>query len=159
MHIKKLMKQFEEIMSAATFAEAGEFETAQGMLHERKKILLVLTGRETDMKAARYAVNTSKRIGAGIEILYLAKDNQEKSFLEEYLKELKTKGIEYKVTPCEKSLKEEIAVYIEKEKDIEFVVIDSDELGVLSAKDKKAALNEWERLKCPVVLVSELAKT
>ena len=56
-------------------------------------------------------------------------------------------------------MKEEITGYIEKEKDIEFVVIDSDELGVLSAKDKKAVLNEWERLKCPVVLVSELAKT
>lgn len=153
------MKQFEQIMSAAAFAEAGEFETAKKILYERKKVLLVLTGRETDMKAARYAVNTSKRIGAGIEILYLAKDSQEKSFLEEYLKELKTKGIAYQVTQCESSLKEEIARFIEKEKDIEFVVIDSDELGVCSAKDKKAALHEWERLRCPVVLVSGLAKT
>ena len=157
MHIKELMKQFEKIMSAATFAEAGEFETAKGMLHERKKVLLVLTGRETDMKAARYALNTSKRIGAGIEILYLAKDSQEKSFLEEYLKELKTKGIAYQVTPCEKSLKEEITRFIEKEKDIEFVVIDSDEVGIRSGKDKKAAMDEWERLKCPIVLVSELS--
>jgi len=153
------MKQFEKIMSAATFAEAGEFETAKKMLHERKKVLLVLTGREADMKAARYALNTSKRIGAGIEILYLAKDSQEKSFLEEYLKELKTKGIEYQVTPCEKSLKEEITRFIEKEKDIEFVVIDSDEVSFCSGKDEKEALNEWERLKCPIVLVSELSKT
>jgi hypothetical protein len=153
------MKQFEKIMSAAAFAEAGEFETAKRMLYERKKVLLVLTGRETDMKAARYAVNTSKRIGAGIEVLYLAKNSEERSFLEESLKELKTKGIAYQVTECEKSLKGEIARFIEKEKDIEFVVIDSDELGVHSAKDQKAALNEWERLRCPVVLVSELAKT
>jgi len=159
MHIKELMKQFEKIMSAAAFAEAGEFETARKMLHERKKVLLVLTGRETDMKAARYAVNTSKRIGAGIEILYLARNSEEKSFLEEYLKELKQKGIAYQVTQCEESLKEEITRFIEKEKDIEFVVIDSDELGIRSAKDKKAALHEWERLRCPVVLVSELAKT
>ena len=159
MHIKELMKQFEKIMSAATFAEAGEFDTAKKMLHERKKVLLVLTGRETDMKAARYALNTSKRIGAGIEILYLAKDSQEKSFLEEYLKELKTKGIAYQVTPCEKSLKEEITRFIEKEKDIEFVVIDSDEVGIRSVKDKKATLDEWERLRCPVVLVSKLVKT
>jgi len=153
------MKQFEKIMSAAAFAEAGEFETAKRMLYERKKVLLVLTGRETDMKAARYAVNTSKRVRAGIEILYLAKDSEEKSFLEEYLQELKTKGIEYHVTPCEKSLKEEITRFIEKERDIEFVVIDSDEIGVCSARDQKAALNEWERLRCPVVLVSESAKT
>jgi len=146
-------------MSAAAFAEAGEFETAKRMLHERKKVLLVLTGRETDMKAARYAVNTGKRIGAGIEILYLARDSQEKSFLEEYLKELKMKGIEYQVTRCEKSLKEEVKRFIEKEKDIEFVVIDSDEVEVCSGRDRKLALQEWERLMCPVVLVSELAKT
>ena len=159
MHIKELMKQFEKIMSAAAFAEAGEFETARKMLDERKKVLLVLTGRETDMKAARYAVNTSKRIGAGIEILYLAQDSEEKSFLEEYLKELKAKGIAYQVTQCERSLKEEITRFIEKEKDIEFVVIDSEEVGARTAKDQKAALHEWERLRCPVVLVSDLAKT
>ncbi len=159
MHIKETMKQFEKIMSAAAFAEAGEFETAKRMLYERKKVLLVLTGTEKDMKAARYAVNMSNRIEAGIEILYLAKNSQEKSFLEEYLQELKTKGIEYQVTQCEKSLKEEITRFIEKEKDIEFVVIDSDEAGVRSVKDKKAVLNDWERLRCPVVLVSELAKT
>lgn len=159
MHIKELMKQFEKIMSAAAFAEAGEFDTAKSMLHEKKKVLLVLTGRETDMKAARYAVNTSKRIGAGIEILYLVKDSQEKSFLEEYLKELKTKGIAYHVTQCEKSLKVEVRRFIAKEKDIEFVVIDSDEQVVRSAKGRKISLHEWERLRCPVVLVSELAKT
>jgi hypothetical protein len=110
------------------------------------------------MKAARYAVNTSNRIGAGIEILYLVKDRQEKSFLEEYLKELKTKGIAYHVTQCEKSLKEEVRRFIAKEKDIEFVVIDSDEQVVRSAKGRKISLHEWERLRCPVVLVSELAK-
>ena len=159
MHIKELMKQFEKIMSAAAFAEAGEFETARRMLHERKRVLLVLTGREADMKAAKFAVNTSKRIGAGIEILYLASNTEEKSFLEAYLKELKTKGIAYHVTQCDNSLKEEVRRFIEKEKDIEFVVIDSDELGVRSAKGRKIALHEWERLRCPVVLVSELAKT
>jgi hypothetical protein len=158
-HIKELMKQFEKIMSAAAFAEAGEFETAKRMLNERRKVLLVLTGGEPDMKAAKYAINTSKRIGAGIEILYLARNNEEKSFLEEYLEELKTKGIEYQVTQCEKSLKEEITRFIEKEKDIEFVVIDSDEVVVRSAKGRKIALYEWESLKCPVVMVSELAKT
>ena len=159
MHIKELMKQFEKIMSAAAFAEAGEFETARRMFHEGKKVLLVLTGRETDTKAARYAVNTSKRIGAEIEILYLARNRDEKPFLEEYLKELKTKGIAYHVTQCEKSLKEEVTRFIEKEKDIEFVAIDSDEVVVRSAKGRKISLHEWERLRCPIVLVSELAKT
>ena len=57
MHIKKLVQQFEEIMSSAAFAEAGEPDTAIKILHERRKVLLVLTGEETDMKAAQYALN------------------------------------------------------------------------------------------------------
>ena len=154
MHIKELVRQFEEIMSAVTFAEAGEPDTALKILHDRKKVLLVLTGEETDMKAARYALSTSKRIRAGIEILYLAKNRDEKSFLEQYLNELKTKGVEYEVTECKESLKEAINRFIEKEKDIQFVVIDSEDLGVRSVKDRKTSLEEWERLRCPVVLVS-----
>jgi hypothetical protein len=158
MHIKELMKRFEEIMSSAAFAEAGEFETAKRMLYERHKVLLVLTGMETDMKAAKYAFNTSKRMGARIEILYLAQNGEEKSFLEKYLRELKAKGIEYQITQCEGSLKEEINRFIEKEKDIQFVVIDSEDVGMRSAKDQKTALDDWHRLKCPVVLVSQLAR-
>ena len=157
MHVKELMRQFQEIMSATAFAEAGEFDAAKDILRKRRKVLLVLTGMETDMKAARYALNTSRRIGAGIEILYLAKSDAEQIFLERYMKELKAKGVDYQITQCEGSVKDGIAGFIEKEKDIQFVVIDSADLGLRSARDQKAALEEWERLKCPVVLVSELA--
>ena len=91
------------------------------------------------MKAARYALNICKRIRVGIEILYITKNNEEIPFLEEYLKELKTKGIEYQVTRCKKSMKEEIIRFIEKEKDIQFVVIDSDDAGIDSVSDKPKA--------------------
>ncbi len=154
MYIKELVRQFGEIMSAAAFAEAGEPDTALKVLHGRKKILLVLTGAETDMKAARYALNTSKRIRAEIEILYLAKDSQEKTSLEASLKELQAKGIEYQVTECKESLKEAITLFIEKEKGIQFVVVDSHDLAIASEREAKKTLEEWERLRCPVVLVS-----
>lgn len=159
MHIKELVKQFEEIMSAAAFAEAGETDTAINILHERRKVLLVLTGVETDMKAARYALNICKRIKIGIEILYITRNNDEISFLEEYLKELKTKGIEYKVRRCKESMKKEIIRFIEKEKGIQFVVIDSQDLEINSKGDKPETLKKWERINCPLVLVSSLSKT
>ena len=159
MHIKSLVKQFEEIMSSVAFAEAGEIGTAIKILHERHKVLLVLTGEETDMKAARYALNICKRIGVGIEILYITKNNDEIPFLEEYLKELKTKGIEYQVRRVRESMKEEIARFTEKEKNIQFVVIDSQDLGIRSESDKPETLKKWERLTCPLVLVSGFSKT
>jgi hypothetical protein len=159
MHIKSLVKQFEEIMSSAAFAEAGEVGGAMKILHERHKVLLVLTGEETDMKAARYALNICKRIGAGIEILYITKSDNEIPFLEEYLNELKAKGIEYKVRRCKESMKEEIMKFLEKENDIQFVVIDSQDLGIDSASDTPETLKKWERLTCPLVLVSGFART
>jgi len=160
MDIKELIKQFEEIMSATAFAEAGDFDAAKKIISERRKVLLVLTGMESDMKAVKFAINISKRIWAGIEILYINKDKEKKSsLLEGYLKELKTMGIEYQITEGEGSVKEEVTRFIEKGKDIQFVVIDSEDLGVRSAKDQEAVLDEWERLKCPVVLVSGLAQT
>jgi predicted nucleotide-binding protein (sugar kinase/HSP70/actin superfamily) len=159
MHIKSLVKQFEEIMSSVAFAEAGEVGSAIKILHERHKVLLVLTGEETDMKAAKYALNICKRIRIGIEILYITKNNDEIPFLEEYLKELKTKGIEYQVRRVKESMKEEIIRFIEKEKNIQFVVIDSQDLGIDSATDKPETVKKWERLTCPLVLVSGFSKT
>ncbi|HXX81483.1 MAG TPA: hypothetical protein VEI46_08030 [Thermodesulfovibrionales bacterium] len=159
MHIKSLVKQFEEIMSSVAFAEAGEVGSAIKILHERHKVLLVLTGEETDMKAARCALNICKRIGVGIEILYITKNDHEIPFLEEYLNELKIKGIEYKVRRCKDSTKEEIMRFLEKEKDIQFVVIDSQDLGIDSASDKPETLKRWERLTCPLVLVSGFSNT
>jgi hypothetical protein len=159
MHIKSLVKQFEEIMSSVAFAEAGEYDTAMRILHERHKVLLVLTGEGTDMKAARYALNMCKRIGVGIEILYITKNNDEIPFLEEYLKELKTKGIEYQVRRCKESMKEEIIRFIEKEKGIQFVVMDSQDLGIDSESYKPKTLKKWKKLACPLVLVSGFSKT
>ena len=159
MHIKELVKQFEEIMCSVAFAEAGEVAGAINILHERHNVLLVLTGEETDMKAAKYALNMCKRIRVGMEILYITKNSDDISFLEEYLKELKTKGIEYQVIRCKESMKEEIIRFIEKEKGIQFVVIDSDDLGIDSENDKTEILKKWERLTCPLVLVSGFSKT
>ena len=41
-NMKELMKKFEDAMTAATFAEAGETETAREILKEEKRVLLGL---------------------------------------------------------------------------------------------------------------------
>lgn len=157
--MKGLITKLETMFVAATFAEAGETDTAMKILHERHKVLLVLTGEETDMKAAKYALNICKRIRVGIEVLYITKNNEEKSVLKEYLKRLKITGITYCVTQCEKSIKDEIIRFIEKEKGIQFLVINSQDLQIDSEQDEKKTLEEWRKLRCPLVLVSGLGRT
>ena len=155
--MKRIMNHFEEIMSAASFAEAGEFDTARKELSARHKILLVLTGTVSDMKAASYAVNISERIGAGIEILYINEREGLDSFLETFLGDLKRRGIEHHVTLGKGPIKDEIITFTDKMSDIQFVIIDSQNLGVEA--DKEEVLHGWEGLECPLVLVSSLAKS
>jgi len=156
MNRKKLLQQFKDITSAS-FIEEGRFETAKRMLNGRHKVLLVLTGMEADTDAVRYALNLSRRIGAGIKILYLAGDYSEIPLIENSLKELKAIGIGYQITPRHGSIKEEVIKFVETEKDadISFIVMDSKDLGIRSVKDQKTDFQDWERLKCPLVLVSK----
>jgi nucleotide-binding universal stress UspA family protein len=157
--IRELAAKFEEMMTSVAFAEAGEVAGAIKILRERYKVLLVLTGEETDLKAAKYALNMCKRIGAGLEVLYVTENEDEMPSLEECLKELKTKGIEYQILKCKEPMKEEIIRFTEKEKGIRFVVIDSEDLGIDSEDEKTETLKKWERLNCPLILVSGLSKT
>ena len=159
MGIDELLEQFETMISAADPIEGHESETAK-RLDQRHKVLLVLTGQETDMKAGKYVLHITKRIGAGIRILYIAQEVTENSSLKEYLKKLKSKGIEFQVTRCERPIKETILKFIEEEieNDINFVVIDSQDLGIPSVTDQKVDMKNLERLGCPLVLVSETAR-
>jgi DNA-binding transcriptional ArsR family regulator len=155
---KHMMNYFEDIMSAAAFAEEGEFETARKVLTARHRILLVLTGMESDTKAASYALNISERIEAAIEILCMDKGGNTDSFLERHLRELKAKGIEHRVTKGEGEIKDEIIRFTEKMSDIQFVVIDSRDLGIKGEREEGAVLHGWDGLECPLVLVSGTAK-
>lgn len=159
MEIRKLVQQFENLMSTS-FIEEGRLETLKRMVNNRHKILLVLTGLEADMDAVKYSLNLSRRIGAGIKILYLTQDNSEKPHIDHALSRLKSTGISYQIALCKKTIKEEVVDFIneEKESDISFVVIDSKDLGISSLKNQKVNSLDWEKLKCPLVLVSKTSK-
>lgn len=116
MGIHELLKQFETMVSAADSTEGYEFESAKRFMDKRHKVLLVLTGQETDMKAAKYVLHITRRIRVGIKILYIAQEGAENSFLKEYLLKLRSKGIEFRVTQYGRSIKETIIKFIEEEK-------------------------------------------
>jgi nucleotide-binding universal stress UspA family protein len=127
---------------------------------ERHKVLLVLTGQETNMKAAHYVLHVTRRIRAGITILYIAQEDTENPLLKEYLMKLQSKGIELLVIPSGKTIQETIVKFIEEEEknDINFVVMDSQDLGISSLTDQKVDVKNLERLRCPLVLVSEASR-
>lgn len=152
--MKKLIKKLDDVLSAAAFAEEGEFETAREIMNEPRTILLALTGKKSDEDAFKYSVNICKRIGAGLEILYVAEP--EKAVLNKFKNELKKEGVNYAITKRSGCVKEEIIDYTEKRKDIQFVVVESsDILDVDCSRNDKKLSDAWENLKCPLVLVSK----
>jgi HSP90 family molecular chaperone len=111
------------------------------------------------MKAAKYVLHVTRRIRAGITILYIAQEDTENPSLNEYLMKLQSKGIELLVIPSTRTIQETIIKFIEegKKNDVNFVVIDSQDLGISSLTDQKVDMKNLERLRCPLVLVSEAA--
>ncbi len=156
--MKKLIKKFEDAMSAAAFAEAGEFETAKEISKGRQKVLLTLTGRESDGKSFKYALNICKRIGAGLEILYISRSEQVIQLLKQIKNELKKEDIVYEIVEGSGCIRRAIINHTEKRGDIQFVIIDSsDSLDIECKKDDGTLSDAWEKLKCPLVLVSRAA--
>ena len=159
MGINELLEEFETMMSASDFNEEYIFGRVKRDIGERHKVLLVLTGQETDMKAAKYVLHVTRRIRAGITILYIAQEDTENLLLKEYLMKLQSKGIELLVIPSARTIQETIIKFIEegKKTDVNFVVMDSQDLGISSLTDQKVDMKNSERLRCPLVLVSEAA--
>jgi hypothetical protein len=154
--MNKWLKKIDEAMAATAFAEAGEFETAREMLEERRTIMIALIGGSDDEKAFRYAINVCQRVGADLEILY---SGMKKAAVPDGIKsELKSEGIDYSFIKVDGCVREAVKKETDRRSDILFVVVESsDRLNMACKKSQKNFSKFWKDLKCPLVVVSELA--
>ncbi len=161
--LKKMMKNMESILAAASFAEEGETATAQSILREDRKVLVALKEGRIDAKTLKYALNTAKRIGAHLDVLYVTApgsgDHTADPLLAHFESELKAEGILHRVIPRTGCLKQQIIEYTNSEKDILFAVIESPNSLDVDCNKKDKTLSElWQKLKCPLVVVMDGAK-
>jgi hypothetical protein len=93
MKLKKMMKSVESALAAATFAEEGESETAQSIMKAGRGVLLALKEGRIDARTLKYALNTTLRIGANLDILYVTSDDRKDGIPEPALKEFENQLI------------------------------------------------------------------
>jgi hypothetical protein len=155
--LNRFRKKMEDLLSAATFAEAGEFETARELARGSKKVLLVLTGNNTDSKSFTYAMSVARRIEAGLEILYFSNRKPGDDLLAYFRNLLEQNGIEFDLKRVSGCMKAKILEYTTKRSDIQFIVAESIEvLNDDCQQESRSLRGTLKRLSCPLVLVSEL---
>lgn len=156
------MNKFDDIMSAISFAEAGDFDRAREFMKGRDIILLAISDMCFDRNVLKYALNLSKRIKANIDILYLTRAEAYISQIGEFMKRASKDEISCRITKTEGCMKKAILDYTAKRREIIFVVVGSTpELDIECASGEKSLSEAWKRLQCPLVVVakSELPST
>jgi hypothetical protein len=161
--LKKIMKNVEDALAAATFAEAGDAVTATSFMKEGRKVLLALKEGRIDAKTLKYALNTAQRIDAALDILYVTalggSAHPVDPLLVHFESELNMEGILYRIIPRAGCLKQQIIDYTNSEKDILFAVIESPHSLDADCNKRDKTLSElWQKLKCPLVVVMDGAR-
>jgi hypothetical protein len=152
-----MRRKIEDLMSAVSFAEEGEFETAREIMKEERRVLLAVRKGFADRKTFRYAVNAARRTGAGLDILSLSLSDGEDPELEQCIAEIEKEGLEYRLVRKSGCLKQAIIDYTNEMKGILFAVIESAEHLEAECKGKDSTLSEtWRNLRCPLVVVADI---
>ncbi len=163
MKFKNMVKMMEHALTAASFAEEGELETAEALMRESRRVLLALKAGQIDPKTLRYAVNTAKRVNAHLDILYVtpSRPGRKKTgdaFVGSLASELMEEGVSYRIIPRNGCIKQQIIDYTNSEKEILFAVIESPAVLDEDCTNRDKELSElWRQLKCPLVVVMDAA--
>lgn len=156
--LKKIMRNLEDAMSAVSFAEEGEFSAAREMLNEGRRVLLAVRDNNIDDRTFRYALNTCKRVGAGLDILYISSSETLHPVLVRALDEMKKEGIRFNLVKKTGCLKQQIIDYTNTTREIIFAVTESTENLDAECQGKGGRLSQaWNELKCPLVVVADNA--
>lgn len=152
----RLSKKIEDMMSAISFAEEGEFDTARRMLKEERRVLLAVKDGQIERRSLKYALNTCKRIGAHLDILYVAEDEAGgavDSLITGFCSDIEKEGIRCEVIRNTGCLKRLVIDHTKARKDILFVVIESVEAADMECGRDKRLSDSWDDLRCPLVVV------
>lgn len=158
--LKKIARKIEDALAAASLAEEGESDAARSLLKEGRRVLLALKQGRIDARTLKYAVNTAKRIGAELDIIYVS---TEQAHSDQELKNvesgLSAEGITYRLIRKTGCLKQAVIDYTNREKDILFAVVESPNSLDADCNRKDTRLSElWQNLKCPLVVVMDGAR-
>ncbi|MEK6673266.1 MAG: universal stress protein [Nitrospirota bacterium] len=152
----RLNKKFEELMSAISFAEEGEFEKAKEILKENRKVLLALQGNAIDNRALRYAANTCKRIGADLDIIVVRQTGEASSMPAQFISELSKDGIQCRLIQKDGCIAEEVIRHTDSNREVLFVIIDSSDRPDIDCRGKDKRLSDsWHGLNRPLVIVTD----
>ena len=161
---KKGREKFQRAMSAAAFAEVGEFETAQQIAgknkNSHKKVLLVLENDDLNLRILNYAQGLCDRLGGQLEILHQQGPEKLAICQSEIWQEFTKKMDSVVCTSLmpDESLEEMLIEYGKTRRDILCVVLRSDlmEKKPVKKKDDKVWSPDWimQRLNCPVMVYS-----
>lgn len=148
---------FERSMSAAVFAEAGQFSSANEILHPETKphiVALVIDNSNPNLHAINYTVNLCKRIGAIMDILITESDEvrlgDEDSDhtgllgsvnIPELSQFLGDKNVQYRMYLFRGDIVEKLGDYVRRHKEVTTVVYDS---PINENKDSRGA--KWHRV-------------
>lgn len=164
-----ILEKLEKTMTAATFAEAGEFEIARQFLkpskNTYKRVLLGTDREEINPKVLQYAMHLCQRIGGNLEIFHVIHGAEESGasvmgqknrLVEEVQSSLQEKGIVYQLVVGEECLAEEVLKYTVNRRNLLCVVFDAIEAGNVSCqKARENMLAKFHALHCPVVIYPE----
>lgn len=149
-------ERFDELMSAATFAQSGEHEEARNILRGRNRILAAISDVMFDTSVFSYALSICARTRSDLDILYLTKTERHMDAIRSFVIKAAGEGVESRITKREGCMKQAILDYTTKKREVRFVVVGTTpELDIECKPGEKSLSEAWKHLKCPLVVVAK----